>query len=104
MLHGKYGHDLNNCKVMLDQAQKMRTNWQTGKSGGSQNNHLYAKKKEDKELHALVQKMVNGAVKQQETKRKRAWSTLLLKCCRRMMTAMAMMNLTSSKVSTYASG
>ena len=52
-LHGKYGHDLSTCKVMLDQGQKMRANWQSGKSGGGQNDRLYAKKQADKELQAF---------------------------------------------------
>ena len=55
---------------MLDQAQKMRANWQTGKSGGGQNDCLYTKKQADKELHAFVQRMVENAVDQQEKKRK----------------------------------
>ena len=55
---------------MLDQAQKMRANWQSGKSGGGQNDRLYAKKQSDKELEAFVQKMVENAVNQQEKKRK----------------------------------
>ena len=46
--HGKYGHDLSACKVMLDQAQKMRANWQTGKLEGGQNDRLFAKKQNDK--------------------------------------------------------
>ena len=41
---------------MLDQAQKMRANWQPGKSGGGQNYRLYAKKQSDKELQALFRK------------------------------------------------
>jgi len=56
--------------VMLDQAQKMRANWQTGKSGGGQNDRLYTKKQTDKELHAFVERMVENAVNQQEKKRK----------------------------------
>ena len=55
---------------MLDQAQKMRANWQCGKSGGGQNDRLYAKKQNDKENQAFVQKMVENAVKQQDKKRK----------------------------------
>ena len=55
---------------MLDQAQKMRANSQSGKSGGGQNDRLYAKKQSDKELQAFVQKMVVNAVNQQEKKRK----------------------------------
>ena len=55
---------------MLDQAQKMRANWQSGKSGGGQNDRLYAKKQTDKELQAFVQQMVENAVNQQEKKRK----------------------------------
>ena len=55
---------------MLDQAQKMRANWQSGKSGGSQNDCLYEKKQTDKELHAFVQRMVGNAVNQQEKKLK----------------------------------
>ena len=55
---------------MVDQEQKMRANWQSGKSGGGQNDHLYAKKQTDKELQAFVQKMVENAVNQQEKKRK----------------------------------
>ena len=55
---------------MLDQAQKMRANWQTGKLGGGQNDRLYTTKQADKELHAFVQRMVENAVTQQEKKRK----------------------------------
>ena len=55
---------------MLDQAQKMRANWQSGKSGGGQNDRLYAKKQTDKELQAFLQRMVENAVNQQEKKRK----------------------------------
>ena len=53
---------------MLDQAQKMRANWQTGKSGGGQNDRLYTKKQADKELHAFVQRMVENAVNQKKRK------------------------------------
>ena len=66
----KYGHDLSSCKVMLDQAQKVRASWQTGKSGGGQNDHLFAKKQNDKDMHAFVSRMVENAVNQQEKKRK----------------------------------
>ena len=55
---------------MLDQAQKMRANWQSGKLGGGQNNRPYANKQTDNELQAFVQKMVENAVKQQDKKRK----------------------------------
>ena len=55
---------------MLDQAQKMRANWQTGKLGGGQNDGLYTKKQTDKELHAFVHRMVENAVNQQEKKHK----------------------------------
>ena len=55
---------------MLDQAQKMRANWQTGKTGGGQNDRLFAKKQNNKELHAFVQRMFENAVNQQEKKRK----------------------------------
>ena len=60
---------------MLGQAQKMRVNWQTGKSGGGQNDHLYSKKQMDKELQAFVQKMVENAVNQREKKRR--WNSPL---------------------------
>ena len=55
---------------MLDQAQKMRANWQSGKSEGGQNDRLYAKKQTDKKLQAFVQRMVENAVNQQGKKRK----------------------------------
>ena len=55
---------------MLDQAQKMRANWRTGKSGGGQNDLLYTRKQTDKELQAFVQIMVENAVNQQDKKRK----------------------------------
>ena len=55
---------------MLDQAQKMRANWQTGKTEGGQNDRLFAKIQNDNELHAFVQRMVEKAVNQQEKKRK----------------------------------
>ena len=55
---------------MLDQAQKRRANWHSGKSGGGQNDHLYAQKQSDTELQAFVQKMVENAVSQQDKKRK----------------------------------
>ena len=40
------------------------------KSGSGQNDCLYAKKQNDKELQAFVQKMVENAVKQQDKKHK----------------------------------
>ena len=91
---------------MLDQAQKMRANWQTGNSGGGQNDRLYTKKQTDKELQAFVQRMVENAVNQQEKKRNAGTvhlerSTSQLRCRRRMMTTIAMTrtSLISSKVS-----
>ena len=65
-LHGTYGHDLNNCKVMLDQAKKMRSAWQTTSTGGGQNDRIYKQKAHEKDLHTLVQKMVQGAMQQQK--------------------------------------
>jgi hypothetical protein len=65
-LHGMYGHDLNNCKVMLDQANKMRAAWQTASGGGGQNDRLYKKKSQEKDLHTLVQKMVQGEMQHQK--------------------------------------
>ena len=38
---------------MLNQAQKMRANWQSGKSGGGQNDRLYAKKQTEKSCRLL---------------------------------------------------
>jgi hypothetical protein len=70
-LHGTYGHDLNSCKVMMDQAKKMRSAWQTTSSkGAGQNDRIFQKKGHEKDLHAFVQKMVQGAMQQQSKKRK----------------------------------
>ena len=70
-LHEKYGHDLNNCKVMLDQAKKMRSAWQTTSNGAGQNDRIYKQKSHEKDLHALVQKMVQGAMQQGQHQKKR---------------------------------
>ena len=86
---------------MLDQAQKMRANWQSGKLGGGQNDRLYAKKQTDKELQAFVQRMDENAVNQQEKKRRPEWSTSQLKCRQRTKTTTATTKTSSisSKVS-----
>jgi hypothetical protein len=70
-LHGKYGHDLKNCKVMLEQVKQMRSAWQTTSTGAGQNDRIYKKKGQEKDLHALVQKMVQGAMQQQQHHKKR---------------------------------
>ena len=50
---------------MLDQPKKMRANWQSGTSGGGQNDRLYAKKQMDKEQQEKKRKarMVHFATK-----------------------------------------
>ena len=70
-LHGIVGHDLNNCKVMLDQAKKMRSAWQTSNGGGGQNDRLHKQKGHEKDLHTLVQKMVQGAMQNQKSHSKK---------------------------------
>ena len=86
---------------MLDQAQKMRANWQTGKSGGGRNDRLYAKKQSDNELQAFVQKMVENAVNQQEKSARPEGFTSQLRCRLRMTmtTARTKTSSISSKVS-----
>ena len=86
---------------MLDQAQKMRANWQTGKTGGGQNDRLFAKKQNDKELHAFVQRKVENAVNQQEKSVRLERSTSQLRCHQRMTMTIATTRTSSisSKVS-----
>ena len=51
---------------MKKQAAKMRAQWLTTKQGGGQNDCLYYQKKEDKNLHAMVQQAVNESLKQKQ--------------------------------------
>jgi hypothetical protein len=69
-LHGVYGHDLSTCKVMLDQAKKMKAAWETmhGSRGpvSAQLDRHQAQKQKNKELHSLVQNLVQDAIKERE--------------------------------------
>jgi hypothetical protein len=56
---------------MLDQVKKMRSAWQTTSTGAGQNDRIYQIKGQDKDLNALVQKMVQGAMQQQQHPKKR---------------------------------
>jgi hypothetical protein len=65
-LHGVYGHDLSTCKVMRDQAKKMKSAWDTmnGSRGpvGAQLDKRYAQKQQQKEIHSIVQSAVKEAL------------------------------------------
>jgi hypothetical protein len=69
-LHNKIGHDLAGCNKMKKQAAKMRAQWMTLKRAGGQGDcpHYY-QKNDDKNLHAMVQQMVDDSLKQ-KSKRK----------------------------------
>ena len=67
-LHNKIGHDLAGCNEMKQQAAKMRAQWMTLKQGGGQNDRLY----QDKNLHTMVQQMVDESFQQQQKRRKNA--------------------------------
>lgn len=69
-LHQTHGHDLANCTVMRDQAQKMRATWASSKSGETAGDRARKKAQDDKNLHAYVATMVTQAVEQQAKKQK----------------------------------
>jgi hypothetical protein len=51
---------------MKKQAARMRAQWLTGKQGGGQNDHMYYQKKENMNVHAMVQQAVNESPKQKQ--------------------------------------
>jgi len=73
--HKAYGHDMNECKVMLDQANKMRGAWEASKNKTwrrSDNKSNNDKKFNQHELNALIDEKVQEALqKQNKGKRKK---------------------------------
>lgn len=65
-LHDTDGHDMSECKVMLNQAKKMRSTW----SNRTSESKKHAKNKD--ELHSLIADAVERALKTGESGKKRA--------------------------------
>ena len=68
--HQVYGHSTGECKVVLAQAKKMRSNWEAKKGYGYQ----YPKKNEKsqkQELNSMVEDMVGRALKKSMSGKKR---------------------------------
>jgi hypothetical protein len=71
-LHQVKGHDLANCKLMLDQAKKMRAAWDNSRDYNpnykrdDQKKPYYKPKGDSKELRAMVESMVTEVFKKAE--------------------------------------
>lgn len=69
ILHNTYGHSLDECKVMQDQAKKMRASFE---AKTSHKNHTWSckdheqKKKKNEEIHAIVAEAVSKALNSQK--------------------------------------
>lgn len=65
ILHNTYGHSLDECKVMQDQAKRMRASFE---AKTNHKNHTWSrkdheqKKKKSEEIHAIVAEAVNKAL------------------------------------------
>ncbi len=73
ILHNCYGHSLDECKVMQDQAKKMRASFE---AKTSHKNHTWnckdheQKKKKNEEIHTIVAEAVSKALKAQNEEMK----------------------------------
>ena len=69
--HNTSGHDFSECKVMLDQAQKMRANWETHRrnptQGGTQKNSTSKTVSFGKESNLMTTNQVSPKKRKHET-------------------------------------
>jgi hypothetical protein len=70
-LHGQCGHDANECKVLLDQAQKMKAAWASTSPTHRKYNEREEAKKKRKELYASVQEAVAASLKTLDSRKKK---------------------------------
>ena len=72
-LHQTYGHDTGECKILLDQARKMRKTWAAG-GAAMHKNKTWVRKDNEKtkeELHSIVNDAVKRALKDSSSGKKR---------------------------------